>query len=136
MSLARATTSSMHKMCTSTCRSVVLTSTRSANRSINRSIVALASSPSLPSISTLPHINAANSNLTTTRRHYSLDRPNSSPFQIFSQGGSSSDSSPHGQSLEISQWPLTKVNTILNIVPQGKRMVVERFGKLHDIHES
>ncbi len=50
--------------------------------------------------------------------------------------GSSNDSSPYGQSLEISGWPITKVNTIINIVPQGKRMVVERFGKLHAIHES
>ena len=36
----------------------------------------------------------------------------------------------------MSQWPIRKANTILNIVPQGKRMVVERFGKLHAIHES
>jgi hypothetical protein len=83
------------------------------------------------------------------RRHYSLDRPNSglpSPLSLFSSpiasGGSggarssSNDSSPYAQSLEISNWPITKVNTIINIVPQGKRMVVERFGKLHAIHES
>ena len=50
--------------------------------------------------------------------------------------GSSNDSSPYGQSLEISGWPITKANTVINIVPQGKRMVVERFGKLHAIHES
>lgn len=68
-------------------------------------------------------------------RPYSLDRPNSSPFSVFS-GGSSDESSPYGQSLEIARWPLSKTNTILNIVPQGKRMVVERFGKLHAIHES
>uniref|UniRef100_A0A7S4RAI5 Band 7 domain-containing protein n=3 Tax=Ditylum brightwellii TaxID=49249 RepID=A0A7S4RAI5_9STRA len=38
--------------------------------------------------------------------------------------------------LEISQWPITKTNTFINIVPQGKRMVVERLGKMHAIHES
>lgn len=31
---------------------------------------------------------------------------------------------------------MRKMNTILNIVPQGKRMIVERFGKLHTIHDS
>jgi hypothetical protein len=68
-------------------------------------------------------------------RHYSLDRPSSSsPFSLFSSA--SHDPSPYGQNLEISQWPIRKTNTILNIVPQGKRMVVERFGKLHAIHES
>lgn len=73
----------------------------------------------------------------TSRRLYSLDRPNSSPFQVFSSpSGASNESSPYGQSLEISEWPVTKTNTVLNIVPQGKRMVVERFGKLHAIHES
>ncbi|KAL3780983.1 hypothetical protein HJC23_003864 [Cyclotella cryptica] len=71
-----------------------------------------------------------------SRRHYSLDRPSSpsSPLSLFSS--SSYDSSPYGQTLEINQWPIQKTNTILNIVPQGKRMVVERFGKLHTIHES
>ena len=52
---------------------------------------------------------------------------------IFSSSGS--DGSAYGQSLEISQWPISKTNTIINIVPQGKRMVVQRFGKLHAIHE-
>eukprot|EP01082_Thalassiosira_pseudonana_P010738 g10205.t1.1.5e17418b g10205 g10205.t1 contig4:1428790-1430295(-) len=74
-----------------------------------------------------------NSNIAA--RHYSLDRPSSgNPFQLFSSSGS--DGSAYGQSLEISQWPISKTNTIINIVPQGKRMVVERFGKLHAIHES
>lgn len=31
---------------------------------------------------------------------------------------------------------MTKPNTILNIVPQGKRYVVERFGKMHSIENS
>jgi len=34
------------------------------------------------------------------------------------------------------QWPISKPNTIFNIVPQGHRYVVERFGKLHSIEDS
>lgn len=34
------------------------------------------------------------------------------------------------------QWPISKTNTIFNIVPQGYRYVVERFGKLHNIEGS
>lgn len=33
-------------------------------------------------------------------------------------------------------WPLVGVNTILNVVPQGERYVVERLGKLLDIKDS
>ena len=33
-------------------------------------------------------------------------------------------------------WPVTKSNTIFNIVPQGHKFVVERFGKLHSVEES
>lgn len=36
----------------------------------------------------------------------------------------------------IGNWPVTKVNTIFNIVPQGHKFVVERFGKLHSIEDS
>lgn len=66
-------------------------------------------------------------------RHYSLDRPGGGGgfFSPRSAGGGSGN-----DALEISHWPITKVNTILNIVPQGKRFVVERLGKLHAIHES
>jgi hypothetical protein len=35
-----------------------------------------------------------------------------------------------------SQWPVAKRNTIFNIVPQGQKYVVERFGKLHSIQDS
>mmetsp|Transcript_21951 Transcript_21951/g.46154 ORF Transcript_21951/g.46154 Transcript_21951/m.46154 type:complete len:407 (-) Transcript_21951:89-1309(-) len=104
-------------------------------RQSSRQILSLASSQS----STIPPCAAATPIMpshTHQFRQYSLDRPNSSPFQILGPGASSNDSSPYGQSLEILQWPITKANTILNIVPQGKRMVVERFGKLHAIHES
>jgi regulator of protease activity HflC (stomatin/prohibitin superfamily) len=34
------------------------------------------------------------------------------------------------------QWPIVKNNTIFNIVPQGHKYVVERFGKLHSIQDS
>ncbi|CAB9513759.1 Stomatin-like protein 2, mitochondrial [Seminavis robusta] len=34
------------------------------------------------------------------------------------------------------QWPVTQPNTIFNIVPQGHKFVVERFGKLHSIEDS
>lgn len=112
-------------------------------RPSRRQFVALASSPASSSLAhnvspthSLPPI-LAHYNKNCARRAYSLDRPNSSPLSLFSSpGGSSNDSSPYGQTLEISRWPITKTNTILNIVPQGKRMVVERFGKLQSIHES
>lgn len=63
--------------------------------------------------------------LTATRRSYTLDS--------FSGGGGSST----GEAMaEVYSWPITKANTILNIVPQGKMYVVERFGKLHEIQPS
>eukprot|EP00980_Cylindrotheca_fusiformis_P004010 scaffold880_cov132-Cylindrotheca_fusiformis.AAC.6 len=34
------------------------------------------------------------------------------------------------------QWPVTKANTVFNIVPQGHKYIVERFGKLHSIQDS
>lgn len=34
------------------------------------------------------------------------------------------------------RWPVRKPNFIFNIVPQGYRFVVERFGKLHSIEQS
>jgi hypothetical protein len=34
------------------------------------------------------------------------------------------------------QWPIRATNTILNVVPQGFKFVVERFGKLHSIQGS
>lgn len=41
-----------------------------------------------------------------------------------------------GGDTELSRWPVTKANTILNIVPQGKQFIVERFGKMHEIRHS
>ncbi len=41
-----------------------------------------------------------------------------------------------GQGGSSWQWPITKPNTIFNIVPQGYKYVVERFGKLHSIQDS
>ena len=34
------------------------------------------------------------------------------------------------------RWPVASTNTILNIVPQGHKYVVERFGKLHAVQDS
>lgn len=38
--------------------------------------------------------------------------------------------------IDITNWPPTKANTVLNVCPRGFNMVVERFGKLHEIHDS
>jgi hypothetical protein len=45
----------------------------------------------------------------------------------FGSGGSSGSSG---------RWPVTKSNTVFNIVPQGHKYVIERFGKLHSIQDS
>jgi regulator of protease activity HflC (stomatin/prohibitin superfamily) len=52
---------------------------------------------------------------------------------IFDSFGGGSGSSNGGNSW---QWPIVKSNTIFNIVPQGHKYVVERFGKLHSIQDS
>lgn len=36
----------------------------------------------------------------------------------------------------LGAWPIRKTNTIFNIVPQGHKHVVERFGKLHNVYDS
>ena len=41
-----------------------------------------------------------------------------------------------GGGADMWEWPNTKMNTIFNIVPQGHKYVVERFGKLNEVHES
>ena len=41
-----------------------------------------------------------------------------------------------GGGADMWEWPITKMNTIFNIVPQGHKYVVERFGKLNEVHES
>jgi hypothetical protein len=41
-----------------------------------------------------------------------------------------------GSSSALTRWPITKANTVFNIVPQGYKYVVERFGKLHSIEDS
>lgn len=64
------------------------------------------------------------------QRSYSTTRP---ALYSFDNGVSNQDGTGM---FELSRWPITKTNTILNIVPQGKRYVVERFGKLSDIHDS
>jgi hypothetical protein len=41
-----------------------------------------------------------------------------------------------GSSGSSGRWPVTKSNTVFNIVPQGHKYVIERFGKLHSIQDS
>jgi SPFH domain / Band 7 family len=41
-----------------------------------------------------------------------------------------------GGGADMWEWPITKTNTVFNIVPQGHKYIVERFGKLHEVHES
>lgn len=49
-------------------------------------------------------------------------------------GGNSSSGS--GSAGSTWNWPVSKTNTIFNIVPQGRKYVVERFGKLHSIESA
>ncbi len=37
---------------------------------------------------------------------------------------------------DLSNWPRHKQNTLLNVCPQGNKMLVERLGKLHSIQEA
>ena len=96
----------------------------------------------LPSLSSSTnHRSAARMYSTSASALYSFDRPTSggSPFSMVMSGGGSGGSGGGGDgtgALEMSRWPLTKSNTVLNIVPQGKRFVVERFGRLSAIHDS
>lgn len=54
----------------------------------------------------------------------------------YSFDGSTGGGSPRGTSYSsLSKWPVRKTNTILNIVPQGQKMIVERFGKLHSVQD-
>lgn len=62
---------------------------------------------------------------TNNSRSYFTTRPTLYSFDPSSSGGD-----------ELHNWPISKTNTILNIVPQGKRFVVERFGKLEVIQPS
>lgn len=74
----------------------------------------------LPNLSASSKLALANVNSTSTRAlSYVLDG-------LGGRGGMGSSW----------QWPVTKNNTIFNIVPQGHKYVVERFGKLHSIQDS
>ena len=42
---------------------------------------------------------------------------------------------PSGKGFAVHLWPRTMVNTGVCVCPQGERMVVERFGKMHDLKE-
>ena len=78
---------------------------------------------------------------TSTPTSYSFDRSSGPSFSFggpnSSSGGSSAGGGGDGTgAFEMSRWPIRKSNTILNIVPQGQRFIVERFGKLSAIHDS
>lgn len=62
-------------------------------------------------------------------RNYSSTRPTLYAFDSFNSNDSF-------ESMDMNQWPVAKTNTILNIVPQGKMFIVERFGKLDSIQDS
>ena len=36
---------------------------------------------------------------------------------------------------ELDSWPRSKTNSVLNVCAQGERMIVERLGKFHDVHD-
>ena len=86
--------------------------------------------------SSINHYNGMYS--TSTPASYSLDRPTGgSPFSFGSNSPASSSSGGDGTgAYEMAGWPIRQSNTILNIVPQGQRFIVERFGKLSAIHDS
>ena len=66
---------------------------------------------------------------TTQQRAYNFDR--------FGGGNIRFSSSPSlDDSIDIGRWPLRKTNTVLNIVPQGQKHIVERLGRLHSVEES
>uniref|UniRef100_A0A7S2I310 Band 7 domain-containing protein n=1 Tax=Helicotheca tamesis TaxID=374047 RepID=A0A7S2I310_9STRA len=116
-------------------RSAMVSSSRSTQRIANKSSqIILLSSSHAPSTS-LSSSCRLYSTTPLLFQSYSFDRGGGGGGALGGAFGGSSASDGTGL-LEMSRWPITKTNTILNIVPQGKRMVVERFGKMHAIHES
>lgn len=67
---------------------------------------------------------------------YNFDRAGGGGFGGITGGGGGGGGGGGTGAFEVAAWPLSKANTILNIVPQGKRYVVERFGKLDAIQDS
>mmetsp|Transcript_12447 Transcript_12447/g.18110 ORF Transcript_12447/g.18110 Transcript_12447/m.18110 type:complete len:389 (+) Transcript_12447:62-1228(+) len=70
-----------------------------------------------------------NATPTGITRNYATTRPLLYSFDNYSSGDGAGVA-------ELNHWPITKSNTILNIVPQGNLFIVERFGKLSAIHDS
>jgi len=75
-------------------------------------------------------------------RFYTLDAPGGGGRSGGGGGGSrpsvgglfSMSSRQNNDNADVYRWPVTKMNTVANICPQGFRILVERFGKLHTIH--
>lgn len=66
----------------------------------------------------------------------SLARRELSSYVLDGFGGGGRRGGGGGGSGGTWQWPITKTNSIFNIVPQGHKHVVERFGKLHSVQDS
>jgi len=72
-------------------------------------------------------------NLTNISYPFAVSRQFSS-YVLESFGGGGAGGAGNGGM--VGRWPVTKSNTIFNIVPQGHNFVVERFGKLHSVEDS
>jgi hypothetical protein len=79
---------------------------------------------------TLRPIGASASSVVTTTQAFARRELSSYVLDGFGGGGRG------GGGGGTWQWPITKSNTIFNIVPQGHKYVVERFGKLHSVQDS
>eukprot|EP00538_Stauroneis_constricta_P006809 CAMPEP_0119564176 /NCGR_PEP_ID=MMETSP1352-20130426/26102_1 /TAXON_ID=265584 /ORGANISM="Stauroneis constricta, Strain CCMP1120" /LENGTH=434 /DNA_ID=CAMNT_0007612905 /DNA_START=119 /DNA_END=1423 /DNA_ORIENTATION=- len=117
-------------------RSMLLRAAQSLSKSSRRpisSVVARATRPGfLVGSSSLIGLVGSPQFPTQTKRlqQQQTTTPQTRMYSLDGVGGSSGGT---GNSLD---WPITKTNTIFNIVPQGYKFVVERFGKLHSIEES
>jgi regulator of protease activity HflC (stomatin/prohibitin superfamily) len=74
-----------------------------------------------------PHVR----NLSTRHRVPKILNPHQNKGLARAQARSISTSHSKGGYLE--EWPRSKSNTIINVCPQGHRMIVERLGKLQSI---
>lgn len=106
--------------------SLVSTTTSTAARRAQRTLLPLLHNATT---TTLQPPQIPSQSHATTHHHYSTTTPNHYSFDT-----SSNSSDP--SSLELSRWPITKTNTIINIVPQGQKFIVERLGKMHEIQPS
>eukprot|EP00527_Entomoneis_sp_CCMP2396_P000681 CAMPEP_0198151332 /NCGR_PEP_ID=MMETSP1443-20131203/55270_1 /TAXON_ID=186043 /ORGANISM="Entomoneis sp., Strain CCMP2396" /LENGTH=404 /DNA_ID=CAMNT_0043816963 /DNA_START=91 /DNA_END=1302 /DNA_ORIENTATION=+ len=81
----------------------------------------------------LPVLSAFASATPPATSSFSINSSNSNSGTITCRSFGSFDSSDQATAWN---WPVRANNTIINIVPQGYRFVVERFGKMHNIQGS